>query len=125
MRKLHFFSPEKAVLSFSSLWCKLLATAGFLLAAQTLFSQNIPLDSLEQRLAIVQADSQKLDLLSQMTSLASRVDYQITLQYAKRGVVLADKIGDNNWQPKFYEMQGRMHANLGHLDSATLFLTRP
>ncbi|MCW5922931.1 MAG: tetratricopeptide repeat protein [Saprospiraceae bacterium] len=91
---------------------------------QLLFSQNSPLDSLEQRFAVAQADTQRLELLSQMTNMAFGVDFKTALGYAKRGVALAEKTGDKNWQPKFHEMQGRMHANLGQLDSATLFFDK-
>ncbi|MBP6811774.1 MAG: tetratricopeptide repeat protein, partial [Saprospiraceae bacterium] len=89
-----------------------------------LFSQNSPLDSLEQRFATEPSELQKLELLSQMTAEAFGVDFKLALEYAKRGVALAEKTGDKDWQPKFYEMQGRMHANLSHLDSAMLFFDK-
>lgn len=94
------------------------------LPANLLFCQNTPLDSLEQRFATEKAIPQKLELLSQMTSAAFGIDFKQALGYAKRGVALAEKTGDKDWQPKFYEMQGRMHANLGQLDSATLFFDK-
>ncbi len=89
-----------------------------------LFSQNSPLDSLERRLATEKSDAQRLELLSQMTDLASGTNFQTALAYAKRGVALAEQTGKKDWQPKFHEMQGRMHANLGQLDSARLFFDR-
>ena len=46
------------------------------------------------------------------------------LVYAKQGVALSEKSNDKNWQPKFYDMQGRMYANLLVLDSATLFFKK-
>lgn len=95
-----------------------------LLPLQLVFGQNAPLDSLEQRLSSAQADTQRLELLSQMTKVAFGTDFKIALSYAKRGVVLAEKTGNKNWQPKFYEMQGRMHANLAQLDSAMLFFDK-
>ncbi len=94
------------------------------LQAQWLFGQGTPLDSLEQRFASEQSDAQKLELLSQMTGIAYNMDIKIALGYAKRGVALAEKTGDKNWQPKFYEMRGRMHANLSQLDSAMLFFDK-
>lgn len=90
----------------------------FLLTPNLLFSQNTPLDSLEQRFAIESSDVQKLELISQMTNLAFGIDFKSALVYANRGVALAEKTGNKDWQPKFYEMKGRMHANLAHLDSA-------
>lgn len=124
MRKLRLFLPSRTFLSLSSLWCQVLATAGLLLPAHILLSQNSPLDSLEQRFATEPAGIQKLELLSQMTAVAFGVDFKQALVYAKRGVSLAEKTGDKDWQPKFYEMQGRMHANLAHLDSAMLFFDK-
>ncbi len=94
----------------------------FALAPLTfIFSQTSPFDSLEQRLATAKADAQRLEILSQLTDLAFGVDFTKALGYAKRGVALAEKSGDKDWQPKFHEMEGRMHANLGQLDSASLF----
>ena len=49
---------------------------------------------------------------------------QQALVYAKQGVALSETSNDKNWLPKFYEMQGRMHANLLELDSATIFFKK-
>lgn len=89
-----------------------------------LFSQNTLLDSLEQRFSLEQSEPLKLELLSQMTAAAFELDMKLALGYAKRGVALAEKTSDANWKPKFYEIQGRMHANLSHLDSAMLFFDK-
>lgn len=94
------------------------------LPGRLLFSQNTPFDSLEQRLAVEKSDARNLELLSEMTAAAFGVDFKQALAYAKRGVALAEKSGDKDWQPKFYEMQGRMHANLLQLDSAVLFFNK-
>lgn len=94
------------------------------LPKQDLFGQNTKIDSLEQRFSAETADGPKLELLSQMVSNSFEVDIKTALAYAKRGVVLAEKSGDKNWQPKFYEMRGRMHANLAQLDSANLFFDK-
>lgn len=96
----------------------------FCLPAHLLFGQISPLDSLERRFAAEKDAAQKLELLSQMTAGAFGVDFKQALAYAKRGVALAEQTGDKNWQPKFYEMQGRMHANLTQLDSAVLFFQK-
>ena len=42
----------------------------------------------------------------------------------QQGVQLSEKTNNTLWLPKFYEMQGRMHANLLQLDSATLFFNK-
>lgn len=96
----------------------------FCIQSQLLFSQNPVIDSLEQRFAAEKSDQQKLELLSQMTAVALGVEFKQALGYAKRGVALAEQINDANWKPKFYEMQGRMHANLAQLDSAMLFFDK-
>jgi len=96
----------------------------FSLPCQLLFSQNAPLDSLELRFAAEKSNTQKLELLNQMVDIAAMSDLRVALGYAKRGVELAEKTGDKNRQPKFYEMQGRMHANLLQLDSASLFFDK-
>ncbi len=120
MRKLRLFSPAKIALASS---CFRILTLGLLLP-KLLFAQNTTLDSLEQRFAAESAEGQKLELLSQMTAVAFGVDFKQALLYAKRGVAIAEKSGNKDWQPKFYEMQGRMHANLSHLDSAMLFFDK-
>ncbi|MBC8882421.1 tetratricopeptide repeat protein [Flavobacterium piscinae] len=51
-------------------------------------------------------------------------DMKQALILAKKGVQLADQLNDKNWQPQFYEMEGRMHANLLQLDSANLFFNK-
>jgi two-component sensor histidine kinase len=88
------------------------------------YSQNSPYDSLEQRLTAVHTDAQRLEVLSGLTNLAFGIDFTKALGYAKQGVALAERSNDKGWQPKFYEMQGRMHANLGQLDSANLFFEK-
>ena len=89
-----------------------------------IFCQNPVLDSLEHQFTQEKADAQKLELLSQMTSIAFGLDMKMALGYAKRGVALSEKINEANWKPKFYEMQGRMHANLLQLDSAMLLFDK-
>lgn len=88
------------------------------------FAQTNPFDSLEQRLAAGKSDAQRLEILSELTNSAFGVDFERALGYAKQGVALAGKSGDKDWLPKFQEMQGRMHANLGQLDSASLFFDK-
>lgn len=91
---------------------------------QVLLGQNAALDSLERRFSLEKNDAQRLELLKQMTDLAFGVDFNTALVFARRGVELAEQTGDKNWQPRFYEMRGRMHANLFQLDSAMLFFDK-
>lgn len=96
----------------------------FFLSIQFVYGQQNPYDSLEQRLVTAKADTIKLDLLSQLVTLAFASDIGKALEYAKQGVALSEKTNDKNWQPKFYEMEGRMHANMLKLDSALYFFDK-
>ncbi len=94
------------------------------ISIQSAYGQNNTYDSLEHLLALEKTDTNKLAIIKQLTDEAFNSDMQQALVYAKRGVQLSDKIADKNWQPQFYEMEGRMHANLLQLDSATLFFNK-
>jgi two-component sensor histidine kinase len=96
----------------------------FILFTQLAHGQDSPYDSLERRLAVEKTDENKLELLSQLVTVAYNYDLHKALQYAKQGVYLADKTGNKNWKPKFYEIEGRVHANLLQLDSATIFFDK-
>ncbi len=96
----------------------------FFLLVQIAYGQKNPYDSLERKLAAEKVDSQKLELLEQLVNVAFGSDMKKALEYAKQGVQLSEKAGDKNWQPRFYEMEGRLHANLLHLDSATVFFNK-
>lgn len=96
----------------------------FILSSAITYGQQSSFDSLEQKIALEKSDTQKLNDLKQLVNMAFATDMQQALLYAKRGVALADKISDKKRQPEFYEMEGRMHANLLNLDSATLFFNK-
>ncbi|MDE3184251.1 MAG: tetratricopeptide repeat protein [Bacteroidota bacterium] len=96
----------------------------FFLLVQFAYGQKNPYDSLELKLAAEKVYSQKLELLEQLVNVAFGSDMQKALEYAKKGVELSAKTGDKNRLPEFYEMEGRMHANLLHLDSATVFFNK-
>ncbi len=87
-------------------------------------AQNAPIDSLERLLVLEKSTDRQFDLLRQMVDISFGTDVKQALYHAKRGVALAEKVGDKDWQPQFYEMQGRMHANLQQLDSAKLLLDK-
>lgn len=97
---------------------------GVLLFSQISFGQISPYDSVENRLHIAKSDTQKLVLIKQLVDIAFAIDMEKALVYAKDGVILSEQSGDKNWRPRFYEMEGRMHANLLHLDSALVFFTK-
>lgn len=103
---------------------KLICCLSFLAPLTYILCQNSPFDSLEQRLAAEQTDAKRLEILSQLTEIAYGVDFAKALGYAKKGVALSTQSNDKEWLPKFEEMQGRMHANLGQLDSASLFFDK-
>ncbi len=87
-------------------------------------AQNAPIDSLERLFVLEKSTDRQFDLLRQMVDVSFGADVKQALYHAKRGVALAEKAGDKDWQPQFYEMQGRMHANLLQLDSAKLLLDK-
>lgn len=87
-------------------------------------SQQATLAELESKLNSEKNQTKKLEIISEMVSTVFENDMKQALEVAKKGVKLADKLNDKNWQPKFYEMEGRMHANLLQLDSANLFFDK-
>ena len=95
-----------------------------LFSAQVAYGQKNPYDILQLKLDVATSDTQKLELINQLVDIAFRSDMEMALEYAKQGVQLSEKIGDKNWQPRFYEMEGRMHANLIQLDSAMDFFNK-
>ncbi len=95
-----------------------------LLSSNPALCQINPYDSLEKEFAIAKSDTQKLNILKQLTNLAFGTDMEKALNFSRRGVALAEKTGDRKRLPEFYEMEGRMHANLLHLDSATILFNK-
>ena len=91
------------------------AGVGPQLAAQT------KLDSLERAFDAATNDEQRLTLLDQLSDAAYAENFQLALDYARRGATLAKQVGSDTWRPTFTELTGQMHANLGHLDSAEQF----
>ncbi len=94
------------------------------LSQQLAYGQKNPYDSLEQRLSIEKNTSGKLELLKQLVDIAFNTDIRKALDYSKQAVQIAQQAGDQNWLPKFFEMQGRMYANLVQLDSADMFFAK-
>ena len=89
-----------------------------------IMAQNKELDSLNLLVKNAGTDLQKLEVLNEITSFYSLRDLEKAIVYARQGVNLADKTNDKNWQPKFYEMKGRIHANMLQLDSASLYFAK-
>jgi two-component sensor histidine kinase len=87
-------------------------------------SQEVTINQLEDDLASEKRSTKKLEIINDMVDVAFNQDMAQALEFSKLGVQLSEKIDDKNWQPKFYEMQGRMHANLLQLDSASLFFNK-
>ncbi|MFM9911303.1 MAG: tetratricopeptide repeat protein [Chitinophagaceae bacterium] len=96
----------------------------FLLITQNGVGQTNALDSLTKVFDLEKITEKKLELLNQMIGVSSRTDLNLGLVYARQAVAFADKVKDKSWQPKFYEAQGRMHANLLELDSASFYLAK-
>ena len=87
-------------------------------------SQQATLAELELKLNSEKNQTKKLEIISEMVNIVFGNDMKQALVLSKKGVKLADQLNDKNWQPKFYEMEGRMHANLLQLDSANLFFDK-
>ena len=96
----------------------------FLLFIQNAYAQDNPFEGLEKQLVAENKDDKKLELLSKLFTVSLNHDLHKALAYAKQGVALADKNGNKNWQPKFYEILGRAYSNLLELDSAAIFLDK-
>ncbi|MEO9023169.1 MAG: tetratricopeptide repeat protein [Ginsengibacter sp.] len=95
-----------------------------LLSVQFVYGQKSQYDIPELKLSVAKADTLKLEIIKQLVDKSFGSNMEKALEYAKQGVALSDKINDKNWQPKFYEMEGRMHANLLHLDSALYYFDK-
>ena len=95
-----------------------------LLSPFIIHSQQATLAELELKLNSEKNQTKKLEIISEMVNTVFGNDMKQALVLAKKGVKLADQLNDKNWQPKFYEMEGRMHANLLQLDSANLFFDK-
>ncbi|RXR28892.1 tetratricopeptide repeat protein [Flavobacterium piscinae] len=89
-----------------------------------IYSQQATLAELELKLNSEKNQTKKLEIISEMVNTVFGNDMKQALILAKKGVQLADQLNDKNWQPQFYEMEGRMHANLLQLDSANLFFNK-
>lgn len=95
-----------------------------LLFPNIFYSQQASLAELELNLDSEKNQTKKLEIISEMTNVVFGNDMKQALVFAKQGVKLADALNDKNWQPKFYEMEGRMHANLLQLDSANFYFDK-
>lgn len=95
-----------------------------MLFSQFVFGQSNELIDLENKLKKENIDTKKLEIINNLVDKAFETDMRQALIYAKQGVALSEKTHDKNWIPKFYEMQGRMYANLVILDSATIFFKK-
>jgi two-component sensor histidine kinase len=93
-----------------------------LLFMQVASAQRAAIDSLEALLQNVKEEESRFELLQKLTEQASNLNYDEAMPYAHEGYMRARELKDAQWTPRFSEMKGRIHANLGRLDSAgTLF----
>ncbi len=83
----------------------------FLICGSVLSAQEKVGDSLSNLLSQTLDPTNKLELLSEITNFYSQLDLDQAIVFARQGVRLADQTNNKNWQPKFYEMKGRIHAN--------------
>jgi two-component sensor histidine kinase len=99
---------------------RLLNVATFLcfILNQVLSAQTSAIDSLETILKNEREDERRFELLQELVQQASAVNYDAALPYARRGYLHAKETENAQWIARFSEMKGRIHANLGQLDSA-------
>lgn len=102
----------------------ILNTAWLMILAVSLFGQNPKLDSLELQLAAETDPVKKLEILDAQADVAYNLNFDWALAYAKKGLALAESTDNKEWIPRFSETRGRMHANLGHLDSAGIYFNK-
>jgi len=91
---------------------------------QSSFAQTNAPDSLELKYAAAKNDESRLAILKELVNVNFGRDLNKALMYAQQGVQLAEKSGNKKSQPEFYEMAGRMHANMLHLDTATALFNK-
>ncbi|MFL0354694.1 tetratricopeptide repeat protein [Xanthomarina sp. GH4-25] len=89
-----------------------------------IFGQNPQIDSLSNVLQNETDSSIKLELINKIANLEFQNNFEKSIVYARQGVALSEKSKNTHWQPIFYEMQGRIHANLLELDSASFYFTK-
>ncbi|WP_417872837.1 histidine kinase dimerization/phosphoacceptor domain -containing protein [Xanthomarina gelatinilytica] len=113
------FEPFFILKYFKTLLC-------FVLLCHTplVFSQTKKMDSLSEALQKETDKNLKLAIIDELANTAFQTDFETALDYAKQGVLLSEKTQNKEWQPKFYEMTGRIHANLLELDSATTYFNK-
>ncbi|WP_179022298.1 tetratricopeptide repeat-containing sensor histidine kinase [Winogradskyella forsetii] len=83
-------------------------------------TNNNSIDSLTVALELEEDSEKRLEILNNLVAIAFQTDLNLAKTYAKKGVTLAEKSNNDSWKPRFHEMQGRMHANLLELDSASI-----
>ncbi|WP_373521505.1 hypothetical protein, partial [Aquiflexum sp.] len=91
---------------------------------QVAFGQTSEIDSLKQLLSVEQQNDKKTELIRSLVNLTTNVGLNLGLEYARIGVAHVDKTNDKTAQPEFYEMLGRIHANLLELDSAAYYFDK-
>lgn len=103
---------------------KALLTLALLICFQSIFSQDQKVDSLSNLLQKETDINVKLALINDIANIEFQSDFKKALVYSRQGVLLSEKTKHLEWQPKFYEMTGRIHANLLELDSASFYFNK-
>ncbi len=96
----------------------------FCLLFAGIISAQENISTLHQKLGAEKNPTKQLEILNDIVAYEFSHDIQKALFYSKKGVAIAKKSVNLKWLPKFYEMQGRMHANLLQLDSATTLFNK-
>lgn len=96
----------------------------FLLSLNLLSAQEANLDSLSAVLKTTKDNEVKLSILNEIVKTLSNINLDSAIVFARQGVKLADQVKSKKWQPQFYEMKGRIHANRLELDSASFYFDK-
>lgn len=96
----------------------------FLLIIQNAFAQTNPLVSLEKQLDNAKNDPDRLTILTDLINIAFATDLNKALLFTDKAVKIAERSGDQKTKSKFYEMKGRIFANMVQLDSAVIFFDK-
>jgi two-component system, sensor histidine kinase PdtaS len=98
--------------------------AVFLMLSVTVAYGQNDMSTFKNRLVLEKSDSGKLKLLTALFNASLYTNLDSGLAFASTGIALAEKSGLVDWQPRFYEMKGRVCIFLLKLDTAELFLSK-
>jgi two-component system, sensor histidine kinase PdtaS len=94
-----------------------------MLSATVVYGQN-DISSLKNQLAAEKSDAGKLELLTELVNASYYTSLDSALEFASTGVALSEKARLVDWQPRFYEMKGRVCIFLLKVDTSEFYLNK-